>query len=121
MTGIIAPDDSFYPSVPGCNPLAKTLRTDESRLLGLTELFEQERVTAIVAGLVQPDSPVVRRNREQILETFPLLLPALTAGSSEPVFSRLTIAIDSGHRLIDASASLMGSGRYQSAGDGGGL
>ena len=107
MTGIIAPDDLFCHSVPGGNSLAKTLRTDESRLLGLTELFDPEKVTAIVAWLNQPDSPVARRNREQLLETFPLLLPGLASRSLTPVFSRLTTVIDSGHRLIDAIASLM--------------
>ena len=108
MTGIIAPDDLFCPSVPGCNSLAKTLPTDECILLGLTELFAPEKVTAIVGWLNQPDSPVVRRNREQILDTFPLLLPALASRSLTPVFSRLTTAIDSGQRLIEAIASLMG-------------
>lgn len=108
MTGIIAPDDLFCPSVPGCNSLAKKLPTDEYRLLGLTELFDPEKVTTIVAWLYQSDSPVVRRNREQILEIFPLLLPALASRSLTPVFSRLTTAIDSGHRLIDAIATLMG-------------
>ena len=101
-------DDSFCHPVPNCNSSTKAVRIDESRFLGLTDLFGQKTVAAIAAWLNQADNPVIRRNREQIAETFPLLLPALASRTSSPVFCQLTTVIDSGHRLIDAVASLMG-------------
>ena len=82
--------------------LSKSAHTD------LCDTFKHEDVSAMIDWICKSGSPVVRRNREQIIDTFPLLLPALVHRSSEPEFIKLTADIDGGRQLIEAIASLAG-------------
>lgn len=74
--------------------------------LNMTAAFNHEEMATIIGWENQASSPIVRRNRTQIMETFPLLLPSLAIQRSEPEHIALTAAIDGGCPLVDAIASL---------------
>lgn len=81
---------------------------NESTYRAIAEAFSQELVTAIREWIDQAGCMEVRRNREQIIATFPMVLPALALRPSDPEHITLTAAIDGGHQLIEAIASLTG-------------
>ena len=64
---------------------------------------------AIIEWVNTASSRMVRRNRSQIIQTFPVLLPMLARSPLGQDIIALTSAIDDGVPLIDAIASLTGA------------
>jgi hypothetical protein len=93
---------------PERQPLLDARGKTESGYYSRPESLSEEGVAAVLDWLHQAGSLLVRRNREQIIETFPLLLPALALRRIEPEFIAITAVIDNGLSLIDAVASLAG-------------
>lgn len=57
---------------------------NESACRAIAKVFGQELVAAIRDWIDQSGHLEVRRKREQLIDTFPLVLPALALGPSDP-------------------------------------
>lgn len=57
--------------------------------------------------------PLFRRNRQQLMLSFPVLVPGLASeyGTQNPTFMELTAAIDRGNPLVEATSRIMGLSR----------
>ena len=93
---------------PERQPLLEVRGKTESGYYSGPESLSEEGVAAVLDWMHQAGSSLVRRNREQIIETFPVLLPALALRRTAPEFVAITAVIDNGLPLIDAVASLAG-------------
>ena len=93
---------------PGCGSLLDAGCKTEPSCCSPSKSLTEEGGSAVLDWLNDPDCLLVRRNREQIIETFPFLLPALALRRLEPDFVAITAVIDNGLPLIDAVASLVG-------------
>ena len=74
----------------------------------LGDLFGQENTVDVIDWIGVSDSTITRRNRGQLVETFPLLLPALVRRPCDHDLMQITAAIDEGLQLIEAIALLVG-------------
>jgi hypothetical protein len=103
--------DSVCRKNPKNKSLAGVRHKAEPSCCSTVESLKQGGMLAVLAWLHQPGSLLVRRNRKQIIETFPVLLPALALRRLEPEFVAITAVIDNGLPLIDAIATLVGVNR----------
>ena len=111
-----AVDSSFCNELPAifgslCRlPSTPLIQQDDP---ALTEYRELDANLLEILSWANHRDTLFRRNRQQLLRSFPLIVPTLAgeSGTENPSYMELTAAVDRGNSLVESTSRIMGLSR----------